>query len=108
MRWDACTAKRQRQQRKFAYDNLGRVVTHTSPIGTFTRGYMDYTDRLSSSLLSGSTIGTNYYYHQNSNGGVWWLSVISPGPGIRNYYLDTNAENQVTEVDLKGPGGKAR
>ena len=83
---------------------IGRVATHTSAIGTFTRSYLGYTNQLSSSLLSGSTIGTNYYYHQNGNdrlSGVHQQS--SAWSGTRSYYLTTNAKNQVTEVDLNSP-----
>ncbi len=84
----------------FAYDNLGRLITHTNPLGTFNKSYLDYTDQLLSSLLSGSTIGTRYHYHADASDRRL-TAIDNNSLGTRSYYLDTNAENQITQVDVQ-------
>ena len=84
----------------FAYDKLGRLITHTDPLGTFNRSYLGYTDQLSSSLLSGSTIGTTYHYLSDESDRRL-VAIDNNSLGTRSYYLDTNAENQITQIDEK-------
>ena len=56
------TSQREEPRLVPAKDKLGRLILATNPLGTFNRSYLGYTDQLSSSLLSGSTIGTTYHY----------------------------------------------
>jgi RHS repeat-associated protein len=90
----------------FAYDSLGRVITHVSPLGTFNRGYLAYTNQLTSSLLSGSTIGATYHYRANADDRRL-AAIDNNALGTRSYYIDNNAENQITRIDLQTQQGSS-
>ena len=81
----------------FGYDNINRINSHGTPLGTFTIGYLGQTNQVTSqSVTNGSTtVSTNWGYDTNSNdrrlisitnSGVTRSYTIGYGSGPVNVY----------------------
>ena len=85
----------------FSYDNLGRVNSHGSPLGTFSLDYLGQTGQPTSRVLGGP-VRTDWTYDSNTNDRH--LKQIKNGAEPRNYDLTTNPGSVITGVDEKGGG----
>jgi RHS repeat-associated protein len=87
----------------FAYDNIGRLTTHSSPLGTFTLSYLGQTNQVISRSLGVGPVNTRWQYDTNINDRR--LMKINNGAQPRNYSITTTPEGLVAELDVMGGGG---
>jgi RHS repeat-associated protein len=86
----------------FGYDAIGRLISHASPLGTFSLAYLGQTQQPISRILGGGPVATRWMYDTNTNDRR--LMHIDNGAEPRNYHLTTNPENLITELDVAGGG----
>ncbi|WP_300781037.1 hypothetical protein [Enhydrobacter sp.] len=84
----------------FQYDAIGRLITHTNDLGSFTLSYLGQTGQLTSRTLAGSTLATTWSYLPNS--GDRRLSGID-NTGLTagqysNYAFTTTPENLISGI----------
>ncbi len=78
----------------YAYDPLGRVISHANDLGEFALAYLGQTQQMTS--LQGVGIGTQWTYDTNTNDRR--LLSISNGPNARSFGYTTTAENDITGI----------
>jgi len=78
----------------FAYDALGRLVTHTDDLGSFAQTYVGDTGQVTSRLANG--IGTEWAYHGNFNDRR--LKKIVNLPDNQKFGFVTTPENDITAI----------
>jgi RHS repeat-associated protein len=81
----------------FTYDSLGRLSSHTSPLGSFVFGYLDQTNQLVSQQISSGTVGSGWAYDINTNDRR--LKSITNGGNARGFQYTTTPENRIVEID---------
>lgn len=84
----------------FEYDSIGRLVGHTSDIGSFSLGYLGQTNQITQRRLANSTLSTMWSYLPNS--GDRRLAEISnvglSAPQFSSFQYTTTIENNLSAV----------
>jgi RHS repeat-associated protein len=85
----------------FTYDAISRLATHTTPLGTFTLGYLGQTNQMTSqSVTNGSTtVSTNWGYDTNTNDRR--LISISNSGVTRSYTLSYLNGSTINPYDIQ-------
>ena len=78
----------------FAYDAIGRLVTHADDLGTFTRTYLGETRQLTGQ--SNGTVGTTWSYAGNTDDRRL-TGIVNSGAGT-SYGFTTTPENDITRI----------
>jgi RHS repeat-associated protein len=84
----------------FGFDAIGRLISHTSDLGSFTLSYLGQTGQISQRQLASSTLATTWGYLPNS-GDRRLASIDSTGLSAgqySNYTYTTTPENFITAI----------
>jgi RHS repeat-associated protein len=84
----------------FAYDAIGRQITHGSDLGAFTLSYLGQTGQLTGRALTGSTLATTWSYLPNS-GDRRLAGIDNTGLAsgqYSNYAYTTTPENFISAI----------
>jgi RHS repeat-associated protein len=89
----------------FTYDTLGRMILHSSALGTFTYGYLGQTGQLASRQAQGRGVGTTWTYDTNTNDRRL-LRIVNNG-AARSYQYTTTPEALITQIAETAGAGSA-
>jgi RHS repeat-associated protein len=78
----------------FAFDAVGRLVTHADDLGTFARSYLGQTGQITGQ--GNGTVGTGWTYDTNTNDRR--LTGIANGANASQYSFTTTPENDITAI----------
>lgn len=84
----------------FSYDNIGRTIAHSTPLGMFTLGYLGQSKQLTSRALGSGPIRTRWIYDANVRDRRL-RQILNAAQG-RNFNLTTTNENLIAQVDILG------
>jgi RHS repeat-associated protein len=87
----------------FAFDDLGRLSSHDSPMGNFTYGYLGQTVQVASRQLGSGAIGTSYDFDTNLNDRR--LLAITNSGTARSFHYTTTPEYLITQIAESAPSG---
>lgn len=83
------------------YDALGRIIQHTSPLGSFEQSYLGETGQMTAQTLSGTVIGSQWQYDSNPNDRRL-TGIVNSGTSRRYDYI-TTANNIISQIQETGP-----
>jgi RHS repeat-associated protein len=86
---------------QFAYDELGRMTSHSSPLGTFHLDYLGQTTQPTNRHYVNGLVRTLWSYETNRDDRR--LKQIINGAQPRNYLISSSPESLVREVSELGP-----
>ena len=89
----------------FTYDVLGRLSNHFDALGSFDLSFLGQTSQMTSRMLHGSALGTNWTYDSNTNDRR--LTDITNSGATRSYHYTTTPENIITQISELAPSGSA-
>lgn len=89
----------------FAFDPIGRLMSHTSPLGVFDYLYLGETGQVASRKLRGGTVSTAYTYDANTNDRR--LTSIANSGATRSYGYMTTPEYLIKQIAESAPSGSA-
>jgi RHS repeat-associated protein len=70
----------------FAYDAIGRLITHANDLGSFTLGYLGQTGQITSRALASSTLATTWSYDALSRPYQVYNTAIQANPLLQQTY----------------------
>ncbi len=84
----------------FGYDNLGRLSTYTTPLGTFNFAYQGHTSRVTSKSVNGGTLLSQSYGYDTVANDRRLLTITANNAAARSYTLGYGyTENSIPKTD---------